>query len=85
MTLSHAVEILATGGDEMRVEKSRGTLKIGFLALVLSLGLVAKALAGPFEDGLIALQRADYNTALRLWQPMAERGSSPSRSPNTSA
>jgi TPR repeat protein len=31
-------------------------------------------MAGPFEDGIEAARRADYETVLWLWRPLAERG-----------
>ena len=30
--------------------------------------------AGPFEDGQAASRSGDYETALRLWRPLAEQG-----------
>ena len=46
--------------------------------LVMTAGVVvwmaAAAAAGPFEDGLAAADREDYNTALSLWLPLAEQG-----------
>ena len=38
------------------------------------LGRAAPAVAGPFEDGVAAHNRADYGTALRLWRPLADQG-----------
>jgi hypothetical protein len=32
------------------------------------------ATAGPFEDAVVAYQRGDYATALRIWHPLAKRG-----------
>lgn len=40
-------------------------------------GLVVAAgsvLAGPYEDGMEAVNRQDYETAVRLWQPLAAAG-----------
>jgi TPR repeat protein len=34
----------------------------------------ASAQAGPYEDGLAAVERGDYATALQLWRPLAEQG-----------
>jgi TPR repeat protein len=31
-------------------------------------------LAGPFEDGMNAYDRADYSTAMRQWRPLADQG-----------
>ncbi len=43
------------------------------LALVLACALSAPAWAG-FDEGLAAAKRGDYETALREWRPLAERG-----------
>ena len=34
----------------------------------------AGALAGPWEDGIVAYNRGDYLPAIRLFRPMAEQG-----------
>jgi TPR repeat protein len=46
------------------------TLGILFAALALA----GTAVAGPLEDGIEAVDRGDYATALRLLQPLAEKG-----------
>lgn len=38
------------------------------------LAVSAPAVAGPFEDGVAAYNRADYAAALRLWRPLAAQG-----------
>jgi TPR repeat protein len=43
----------------------------GALACVLS---VSSALAGPWEDGMVAYNRGDYIPAIRLFRPLAEAG-----------
>ena len=45
-------------------------------ALSLSLSLMSSSLAyaGQFEDGVEAYKRGDFQTSLRLWQPLAEEG-----------
>ncbi len=50
------------------------SIKSLLATLVVSLSLAAPVLAGPFEDGLAAYKRKDYETALRLWRPLAEQG-----------
>ena len=50
------------------------SIKSLLAALVVSLSLAAPVLAGPFEDGRTAYNRGDYETALRLWLPLAEQG-----------
>ena len=32
------------------------------------------AVAGPYEDGLNAVQKGDYETAMRVWRPLADQG-----------
>ena len=45
------------------------------LALVVGLALVTTgASAGPVQDGEAAYQKGDYETALKLWRPLAEQG-----------
>ncbi len=46
---------------------------IGLLIVAL-LSLSGPAVAGPLEDGLAAVKRQDYATALRLWRPLADQG-----------
>lgn len=36
--------------------------------------IAAYAIAGPYEDGVAAYDRADYATSLALWLPLAEQG-----------
>ena len=36
--------------------------------------LVQPVMAGPSEDGRAAYDRGDYETAMQLWRPLAERG-----------
>jgi uncharacterized protein len=43
-------------------------------ALVVLLLAATGASAGPVEDGQIAYQKGDYETALSLWRPLAEQG-----------
>ena len=54
----------------MRVLIFRG-LMIAMLALVVSNDV---AFAGPLEDAQLAYYRGDYETALRLFRPLAEQG-----------
>ena len=44
------------------------------LLLILFVCAAGPAVAGPFEDGLVAVNKGDYATALRLWRPLAEQG-----------
>ena len=41
---------------------------------LLALALIGTAIAGPFEDGLVANRRQDYAEALRLWGQLADHG-----------
>ena len=45
-----------------------------FASSVLTLALLGAATAGPFEDGVAALQRHDNATAIRLLLPLAQMG-----------
>jgi TPR repeat protein len=49
-----------------------GWLNALFAALLL-VGIGA-AFAGPVEDGVSAYEKGDYETALKLWRPLAEQG-----------
>jgi len=49
-------------------------MRRGLLALAVSVVMVGVALAGPLEEGFAASQRRDYQTALILWLPLAQRG-----------
>ena len=46
------------------------------IALIVAalLSLSGPGAAGPWEDGLAAYKRQDYETVLRLWRPLADRG-----------
>jgi TPR repeat protein len=46
----------------------------GIAALCTGIGLYGLAMAGPFEDGIDAARRVDYEAVLRLWRPLAEQG-----------
>ena len=52
----------------------RDFIRVGYVALVLSLSLAGPVAAGPFNDGVAAYKRGDYATALRLWRPLADQG-----------
>jgi TPR repeat protein len=36
--------------------------------------MVGGAVAGPLEDAKVAYDHRDYDTALRLWRPLADQG-----------
>jgi uncharacterized protein len=40
----------------------------------LLLAAVGAAVADPLQDGSLAYQRKDYETALNIWRPLAEQG-----------
>lgn len=44
-------------------------------ALLLQLAIAAAAYAGPYEDAQSAYSKHDYATALKLYRPLAQRGS----------
>ncbi len=48
-------------------------LVAGILFLAVALTPVA-AVSGPFEGGQEAFKSGDYETALRLWRPLADQG-----------
>jgi uncharacterized protein len=48
--------------------------KAAVAALILAVGLAGSAVAGAFEDGMDAAESGDYETALRLWRPLADQG-----------
>ena len=49
-------------------------IRTGFLAAIISLGVGSAAVAGPYEDAWDAYNRGDFETALRLIQPLADQG-----------
>ena len=49
---------------------------IASLFLIITLGMAQGANAGPYEDGLTAINRGDFATALSLWKPLATKGDS---------
>ena len=50
-------------------------LKHTIVAILLILSLAAQVAAGPLEDAIVAYNRGDYETALRLFQQSADQGS----------
>ncbi len=57
----------------------RDFIRVGFVAVILSLRLAAPVAAGPLEDAVAAYDRGDYATALRLYRPLANQGSAAAR------
>jgi TPR repeat protein len=45
-----------------------------FTALIAMIVVVPGTVAGPFDDGIAAVSRRDYATAMRIFRPMADRG-----------
>lgn len=45
-----------------------------FSSAVFTFGFSTLVLAGPFEDGMTAYDRADYSSAMRYWRPLADQG-----------
>jgi uncharacterized protein len=43
-------------------------------ASLMTLAAAGAAIAGPLEDGVAAVERRDYATALRLFRPLADKG-----------
>jgi TPR repeat protein len=52
----------------------RKSLLIGGLLLSVQILGSAGALAGPWEDGMVAYNRGDYAPAIRLFRPLAQAG-----------
>ena len=50
-----------------------GLVRMG-LGGAIALCLAGAALAGPFEDGQAAYASGDYQAAVQIWRPLAERG-----------
>jgi TPR repeat protein len=48
--------------------------KSAVAALILTVGLAGSVVAGAFEDGTDAAESGDYETAMRLWRPLADQG-----------
>src|SRR6266478_5702190 len=53
---------------------TRSTIRAWIAAVVLSLGLIAPAAAGPVENAMAPYWRGDYATAMRLLRPVADEG-----------
>jgi uncharacterized protein len=50
------------------------TFKAAVAALMLAVSFAGSAAAGPFEDAVVAHDKDDYATALRLLRPLAVQG-----------
>ncbi len=57
---------------EQNIMKQR--IKVVFVALVLSMSLPLRLVAGPFEDGMDAYMGTDYSTVFQLLGPLADQG-----------
>jgi TPR repeat protein len=53
----------------------RKPLLAGGLVVAALIGDLSAAFAGPWEDGMVAYNRGDYLPAMRLFRPLAEKGS----------
>ena len=67
-----------------RRDKCRGAtlptmIKTFLLALALAVSLTGAAVADPFEDGLAAYNKGDYEGVFRLWLPLADSGWAPAQ------
>jgi TPR repeat protein len=49
-------------------------MRAGGLVVAALIGGLSAALAGPWEDGMMAYNRGDYLPAIRLFRPLAEQG-----------
>ena len=52
----------------------RNPMVIGGLVVTALFWGISGALAGPWEDGMVAYNRGDYLPAIRLFRPLAEQG-----------
>ena len=52
----------------------RSPMAIGGLVVTALFWGASGALAGPWEDGMVAYNRGDYVPAIRLFRPLAENG-----------
>jgi TPR repeat protein len=49
-------------------------IRTALLVSIISLGVGSAGVAGPYEGANGAYDRGDFETALRLWQPLADQG-----------
>jgi TPR repeat protein len=52
----------------------KGRMVIGGMIAAAQICGLAGALAGPWEDGMVAYNRGDYMPAIRLFRPLAKQG-----------
>jgi TPR repeat protein len=50
------------------------SMKRVLVGLVVTAALMGSAVAGPLEDGTAAIRHGDYTMALRLAEPLADKG-----------
>lgn len=67
--LEFALRLTGICSAPMQHKQSKPLLALVGLALAFT-----GALAGPIQDGEAAYQKGDYQTALKLWRPLAEQG-----------
>jgi TPR repeat protein len=64
---------IASAGQDLGAEKMQKALGLaGVIAIILASGTTA--VAGPWEDGMVAYNRGDYVPAIKLFRPMAQAG-----------
>ena len=49
-------------------------IRTALLTAIIVLSVGGAAVAEPVEDAFAAAQRGDFETALRLWRPLADQG-----------
>jgi uncharacterized protein len=68
----------ASGGDDDPQPTVHNNMNRIWMPIVTSVmfavGVTQPALAGPYEDGRSAFDGGDYQTALRDWRPLAQKG-----------
>jgi TPR repeat protein len=74
------LRILIANRNERHLRRRavKNLIKVGIVALVLSLALAMPVSAGPFEDAA-SYERGDYAAALRVWRPLANQGNAASQ------
>lgn len=80
----YAISLSGRGGRTIGTKRRAGSISglprirrlciFGTAIGILLLLFASRAAAGPFEEGLLAYERGDYQSALGIWRPLAEKG-----------
>src|SRR6185369_3595823 len=63
---------IASAGEDLGGQMRKALGLAGVVAIILASGVAA--VAGPWEDGMVAYNRGDYVPAMKLFRPMAQAG-----------